>query len=42
MKLDPLKAYKTPLTGDKKKEYDENWDRIEWKKKKVEENTNIK
>lgn len=34
MSFDPLKAYKTPLTGEAKKKYYKNWERIFGKKKK--------
>lgn len=31
--FDPLKYFKTPLTGEAKKKYDDNWDLIFGKKK---------
>lgn len=34
MPFDPMKYAKTPLRGEAKKRYDENWDKIDWGKEK--------
>lgn len=39
MTLDPLKYYKTPLIGEAKRQFDENWEKINWEEKREKKNS---